>query len=294
MNKSHAIWYALTVPLAWGVSYPFMKVALATVPPLTIVALRCGIAFLATALILRPQAMAVNRRALGFSAVLGALLAGVFLGLLYGVAGTSASVAGFLTSTTVLIVPLLHSLWTRVLPGRQVMAGLVPVTLGLYFISGADLSGISYGAWGCFAASFLYSLHVLFSNFAVQRISPLCLGVWQLGFAALFSGVAAFLLETPVLPYTPSAWLGVLGLALICSAYGFVMQAVVQKYLSPETTAFLFSLEPIFSAVVASVFLAEVLGPYGYLGTALIFTGVLIATFRWTTNKDKAASKVAA
>ncbi|WP_407938569.1 EamA family transporter [Niallia nealsonii] len=104
------------------------------------------------------------------------------------------------------------------------------------------------------------------------------LGIYQLGFACLFSAIGIFIFETPVLPQKLIHWFAILGLALICSAYGFVMQPIVQKYTAPENTGFFFSLEPIFSAMFAFLFLHENMGRQGYFSALLILTGVLLAT----------------
>ena len=53
----------------------------------------------------------------------------------------------------------------------------------------------------------------------------------------------------------------VLGLALLCTAYGFILRPVAQKYTTPEHVGFLFSLEPVFSAIFGFLFLRERLHP---------------------------------
>lgn len=284
MTKKQALFLSVTVPLAWGTSYMFMKLGMTGVPAMTIVALRCGIAFLLTFAIFFKKAIRIDRKTMLHSAVTGALLFGVFLCLLYGVAGTSASAAGFLQSTTVIIVPILHAMISREPPAKQVIAGVITVTIGLFLLSGASLAGLNIGALCCLLSALLYAIHILLTKQFVADTDPLCLGIWQLGFAAIYALITTFLLEKPVLPQTAVQWIGILGLALICSAYGFVMQAVLQKYVSPETTGFMFSLEPVFSAIFAFLFLHERLHGLGYAGAVLIFVGVLIANTTGTSN----------
>ncbi|MFR3877293.1 MAG: EamA family transporter [Collinsella sp.] len=85
-----------------------------------------------------------------------------------------------------------------------------------------------------------------------RRVDPLSLGVWQLGFGGLFSGIAACVFGGFALPSTPSEIVVVVALALICSAYGFITQTLVQPHVPAETTGFAFSLEPVCSAVFRS------------------------------------------
>ena len=82
---------------------------------------------------------------------------------------------------------------------------------------------------------------------------------------------------SPIFPSTTLDWISVLGLALLSSAYGFVVQTVVQQYTTPENTGFLFSLEPIFAAIFSFIFLHEKLTEMGYLGAIFILAGVFTA-----------------
>lgn len=84
-----------------------------------------------------------------------------------------------------------------------------------------------------------------------------------------------FLSETPSLPATPTQWGAILGLGLICSAYGFVVQPIAQRYTTPEKIGLIFSLEPVFSALLSWLFLHEILGFKGYTGAILIFAAVI-------------------
>lgn len=104
------------------------------------------------------------------------------------------------------------------------------------------------------------------------------MGVWQLGFAGLFSGIAAFTFGGFTLPSTPNEVIVVVALALICSAYGFITQTLVQPHVPAETTGFAFSLEPVCSAVFSFFLVGEVLSPIAFFGAALILTGVMVAT----------------
>lgn len=72
---------------------------------------------------------------------------------------------------------------------------------------------------------------------------------------------------------------------MICSAYGWVMQTIVQAYVSAEFTSFMFSLEAIFTAFFALLFFGEWLSGLAYLETVLIFIGVLLVTYQ--PKKDK-------
>ncbi|MEK4405734.1 DMT family transporter [Sporosarcina sp. FSL K6-6792] len=277
MTQRQANLILATVSLAWGASYIFMKITVDVIPPITIVALRFGIAFIVMVLIFFKKIIRVDAKTLKYSAIVGALLCGIFIALMYGVKNTTASTAGFLTSTTVILVPVLQIFITRKLPSRKIVCGVLIVSTGLALLLIGDDFTIASGAYYCLVAALLYAVHIIVTNRFVREVDALQLGIYQLGFATFFATVGTFLFETPVLPASAIHWFAILGLALICSAYGFVMQPIAQKYTTPESTGFLFSLEPIFSAIFAFIFINENMGLQGYFAAMLILTGVLIA-----------------
>ena len=106
----------------------------------------------------------------------------------------------------------------------------------------------------------------------------LLLGICQLGFAAVFGAAFNLAFEGSVLPQSPAEWGAVLGLALVCSAFGFAMQPVAQSRTTATHAGLLFSLESVSSAVLSFVFLGEVMAPQCYLGCALILAAVLLSS----------------
>ena len=191
---------------------------------------------------------------------------------------TSASTAGFLQSLTVVIVPFANAALLRRAPERKVLIGTAIVTCGMLLLSGADFTSLNPGAIIMLLSAFIYAGHIIVAKRFVEEVDPLALGVWQLGFGGLFSGIAAYTFGGFTLPSTPNEIVVVVALALICSAYGFITQTLVQPHVPAETTGFAFSLEPVCSAVFSFFLVGEVLSPIAFFGAALILTGVMVAT----------------
>lgn len=286
MIQKHAKLFSATVPLAWGMSYLFVALGASEIPAIELVSLRCGLAFVALVLLFfRHLQKTFSWKMMIYSAFAGLLLFAVFYGLVVGVVDTSASTAGFLASTTVVIVPIIQAMMTRKIPDLKTIVAILIVLSGLFLLTGADLSQFNFGAIMCLMAAALYAIYIILSKYFVERVDAMSLGIWQLGFASLYALMGTFVLERPVLPHSGTVWAAVLGLALICSAYGWVMQTIVQAYVSAEFTSFMFSLEPIFTAFFALLFFGEWLSGLAYLGTILIFIGVLLVSYQ--PKKDK-------
>lgn len=277
MSQQKADFFLFTAAFVWGSSYGFMKLGAETMPPISIAALRCLFAFFLLLPFFMKRIRNTDREILKYSAITGFLIAGVFIGVIYGVIGTSASTAGFLISTSVIMVPILHGLYIRKMPSLPIMAGTAIVTAGLFILNGVTSITLDKGFVLCLLAAFLYALDILFTNTFVSKVDSLLLGIWQMGFAGLMAGAASLLLETPTLPSTLPEWSAILGLPVFSSAYGFTVQAVAQEYTTPERAGFIFSLEPVFAAIFAYFFLGENMGIGELTGAALILLGVWAA-----------------
>lgn len=277
MSQNKADFLLFTAAFVWGSSYGFMKLGAETMPPISIAALRCLFAFFLLLPFFMKRIRKTDREIVKYSAITGFLIAGVFIGVIYGVISTSASTAGFLISTSVIMVPILHGLWIRKMPSLPIMAGTAIVTAGLFILNGVTSITLDKGFVLCLLAAFLYALDILFTNTFVSKVDSLLLGIWQMGFAGLLAGAASLLLETPRLPSTLPEWSAILGLAVFSSAYGFTVQAVAQEYTTPERAGFIFSLEPVFAAIFAYFFLGENMGIGELTGAALILLGVWAA-----------------
>lgn len=84
----------------------------------------------------------------------------------------------------------------------------------------------------------------------------------------------------------------VLYVSVVCTFIPTLITVLLQKYISPVTVSFIYILEPVLGAVVANLYLGEVLPVQGYLGGALVVLGALINT--WGTvgpPAEKSAQK---
>jgi drug/metabolite transporter (DMT)-like permease len=278
------------VSMAWGTSYLLMKFGLNGVEPFNLIALRFGIAFVITIIIFFTRVIKADSKTIGYSALIGLILFSIFTALMYGLKTTTVSSAGFLTSTTVIFVPILQSLITRDIPKLPVIAGILVIVAGIGLLTIGDSFVIEDGSILCLLGALLYAVHIIATNYFAHKTDALQLGILQLGFAAWYGLIFSFIFETPTLPATTTQWVAVLGLALVCSAFGFVVQPIAQKFTTPERTGVLFALEPVFSALFGFVFLQEILQLQGYVGAILVLCGVFISGLKTKDNCSKVLS----
>ena len=287
MSHTRANLLLISIAIAWGSSYIFMKVGLESLNTSSIIMWRFAIAFVVMAVLFYKKIIRVTKQTLVASAILALPMYGVFVFLLNGMQSTNVSTASFLTSTTVVFVPLIHAMFTKRMPSRKTMMSLGVVVAGLALLTIGDDFGLSYGAILCLLCAVCNALYLVWTNHYARKVQPLQLGIFQLGFTALYACVG-FVNETPMMPATTNEWMAILGMALLCSAYGYVLQPVAQRYTSAEEAGFIFSLEPVFAVIFAFMFFGEVMSGVAVAGAALILSGVLIANY---VPKTKAMMK---
>lgn len=283
MSHTRANLLLISIAIAWGSSYIFMKVGLESLNTSSIIVWRFALAFIVMAALFYKKIIRVTKQTLVASAILALPMYGVFVFLLNGMQSTTVSTASFLTSTTVVFVPLLHALITKHIPSRKTMMSLAVVVAGLALLTIGDDFGLSYGAILCLLCAICNALYLVWTNHYAKKVQPLQLGIFQLGFTALY-GCVGFAVEAPMMPATMNEWMAILGMALLCSAYGYVLQPVAQRYTSAEEAGFIFSLEPVFAVIFAFMIFGEVMTGVAVAGAVLILSGVLIANYVPKTN----------
>ena len=284
----------VSVSLAWGSSYLLMKIGLDGISPFNLIAMRFGIAFVCMALLFSSRFRMLTVSILAKGALMGTLLFLLFTGLVYGVNHTTASTAGFLASTTVIIVPILESLLKRKLPNLPIMLSILLAVIGLYLLMVKDAFALDNGAVYCLLAALFYAIYIIVFDRIAKNEDTLLTSIIQLGVTSLLATLLMLCVENPSLPETPIQWGAIFGLGLICSAYGFVVQPLVQRYMSSEKIGLIFSLEPVFSAILSYIFLHEVLNAKGYIGAALIFSGIVLSKITVPVATPHAPSEVQA
>lgn len=283
MSHTRANLLLISIAIAWGSSYIFMKVGLESLNTSSIIVWRFVLAFIVMAALFYKKIIRVTKQTLVASAILALPMYGVFVFLLNGMQSTTVSTASFLTSTTVVFVPLLHALITKHIPSRKTMMSLAVVVAGLALLTIGDDFGLSYGAILCLLCAICNALYLVWTNHYAKKVQPLQLGIFQLSFTALY-GCVGFAVEAPMMPATMNEWMAILGMALLCSAYGYVLQPVAQRYTSAEEAGFIFSLEPVFAVIFAFMIFGEVMTGVAVAGAVLILSGVLIANYVPKTN----------
>ncbi|WP_127590478.1 DMT family transporter [Paenibacillus lautus] len=268
----------LFITICWGSSYLFMKMGLDSLGEFNLIALRFGLAFILAGVIFLPRLRQVNVKTIRYAMLLGFILFIMFTALTLGLKTTTTSNAGFLVSLTVVFVPLLHTfLFKKKIENKVVVSILLALT-GIALLTIQLPFTFKIGDLFCIAAALCYALHINMVSTAAQKVDTLSLGILQLGFTGLYAFISSLLFETPVWPSTTHSWIAVLVLSVVCTAIGFIFQTIAQKYTTATRTGLVFSLEPVFAALVGFWFAHEIMNSNQYVGAALVFLSVVLSS----------------
>ncbi|MCG7336912.1 DMT family transporter [Sporosarcina sp. ACRSM] len=284
------------VTMFWGASYLFMKMGLQSIQEYNLIALRFGFAFLVATLVFYRRFPKMDRKTILHGFLLGSLLFLSTSVVVIGLKTTSVSNAGFLFSLAVIFVPLLIALFSRKKPEKRLLISVCISMTGIGLLTLNETLSINTGDFLCILGALFYALHIIITGKVTQKADAISIGVLQLGFAGAWGLLFSSIFEKPQLPNDTESWMAILALSILCSAVGFIGQTVAQKYTSPTRTGLIFSLEPVFAAFFAFIFIGEILTYKGYVGAVLVLLGVLAAEINvkkpiWRRNFVKTISR---
>ena len=262
----------------WGASYLFMRYAVPHFGAALMIELRVLIA----GLLLAAFMLAAGRkadwrrhwRAWVLVAVIGTAVP--FLLIAEAVRTIDASTAAILNALVPLFTTIVAALWIRdaitpakaagivmSIAGTAVLVGWTPTPMTSKELTAAAMS---------VAATLLYGCNIVYSRVRLREAAPVATSAWTLLLAALV-----------LLPFTPldrdlaaipaSAWLAVLGLAVVSTTVAFIFYYRLIADIGAVKASTVTLLVPVFGMIWGVLLLGEPLTPGRLTGCAIILFG---------------------
>ena len=284
MSRSLAALLLIVCTTLWGFAFLFQKGAMAHMGPLVFTAIRYGIG---TVLVL-PLAFREYRRQ---RAIMGPLTGrqwrqlSILLLSFFGVvwaqqaALQTASVTngGFLTTLYVIFTPIVTFILARVRPHPIVYLGAPLALVGIYLLTGADITAFSFGDGLLIVCAISWAIQIAVLAPLVQETGmPVTMSAACFAATAILSTIFFPFTEHPTLAAVSAGWIEILYTGVMSTAIAFTLQAIGQQYVPPANAAIILSAESLFAALAGALFLGERLPPLGYAGAALIFVAILL------------------
>jgi len=270
--------------LLWGSTFVVVKNSLDQASVFVFLAARFSLAGLCMA-IFRWGALRAARREEIFAGVrLGFFMFGGYAFQTAGLRYTTASNSGFITGSSVVLVPLILAFfWGKRVP-LWVYCGTIAAAAGLYFLTvpASSVAHLNRGDVLTFFAAASYAVHIILVGEYTREHSAAALSVLQVLACALMAWLTALgadAISWQPMRFEPSSslWVGIAVCAVFATAVAFSLQLWAQQYTTPNHAAILFTLEPVFAVATSYVVLGERLGPRSVFGAALVLAGILAA-----------------
>ncbi len=270
----------------WGPSFLFIKVAVAEIPPLTLVLGRVALAavLLTVFLLAQGKSLPRSRTVWRHLAVMGLVHNAIpFVLFSWGEQYIDSALASILNGTVPLFTIVLAHYF--VADDRLTPAKLVGVLIGFAgllllitpsFVDG--LQGTTSGLVAVTLACLLYGVAIVYSRNNLRGLPPLVAPAGQMIMATIYLLPLSLLVERPfsLPPLSLQALgsmlaLGVFGTAVAFVVYYRLLETAPASYVSMTTYVI-----PVFGVILGVLVLNEQLTWHAYAGFALILLGVMI------------------
>jgi len=287
-RNSNALVWSLFLALGffWGSSYLWIKIALESVPPLTLIAGRLvlGSLFLWSVVLLTREPLPRAARQYGHlfvMAIVNIVLPFVLIG--YGEQSIDSALASILNATVPLFVIILAPLF---LPDERItwprIAGLAVGFAGVILLVAPDLVNVSdadlSGELMLLGSSLCYAVGNVYAKRNVKGLAPRIPALFQVFLATLVIVPLALVVDRPFTNVHPDpsailaiAWLGILG-----SGFAYLCYFTILANWGATRTSMVAYLLPVVGIVLGALVLDDPVTLNRVLGTVLVIAGIAL------------------
>lgn len=273
----------ILVTLLAAVGWIFSKETLAGLPPLLFIGTRFLLAGLVLLVLGRSDLHRIKQPdMLWRSLCIGAVMAAALLCWIKGLEqGSHLGEGAFITSLGVVLVPVIARLLFGDVVALSTWVSLPVAVTGLGLLSLDGGFNPDPGQLYFLSAALLFSFHFTLIARLAAKIPAVILTATQLIVAGLISTVVSALVEPWPTEVAIPIWGWFLASALVATSLRFTLQTYGQGLAPVSHVALIMVLEPVWTALIASLWFDETMTQLQLLGCTLIFSAMLISRWRW-------------
>lgn len=275
----------LGITFIWGTSFTIVKDAIGRIDAMEFLALRFLVATVVLVALFRRDLLKSQRSDLIAAVWIGLLLWVGFTLQVKGLELTTPSKSAFVTGFSVILVPLFEAAFKRRIPSPVNFLCAAFALAGLYLLTGTrSLRPIDWGIFLTFLCAVAFAVHVIVVGHYARDRNLNVLVVGQIGVTAVASSILSIRNGIPPLHLSGRTVAAILVTAVLATALAFYTQNWAQKHTLPSRTALIFSMEPVFAALVTYYTIHERWNLQMVIGCGLIFIGIIASEIR---SKEK-------
>lgn len=288
MNRSEATISLVIITFFSASQYAFLAGVPDSVPQFSFLFITGLVGFLITAFLFFNELSRLDKKQVlqGFLMAVETLAFNLFL--LLG-SGVGAMVSSCVVSAYFMFVPLFSFLLFREKPEKHVLLGSAVVLVGLFFMMGADVSGLlDINILYLLLADGSFALYIITAGHFSARSNPALLVMGERFFGCvmalcLWVGQSAVTHTPMALPAEPAFWGSVLFIGIFMRGMYTVVQLYAQRYIDPMRASLIFSTEIIITMAISPLLTLlfgaapESITPMRIAGAAVMVAGILAA-----------------
>ena len=264
--------------MIWGITFVMVKDALNDAPPFIFLALRKGLAFLFGVVYLHRNIKKITTLEIISGLICGFVLYAGYSFQNFGLILTTPSKSAFITSVSVILVPVLLSLFGLQKVRLKFWIIIIMALCGLYVLLNPAGGNINFGDILTFGCAFSFALHVIFQDiYLKKKVDVVRFFVVQVMFVFIFSSISGFIFEGNSIVLSERLLVAIAVTGIFGTFVAIIIMLWAQTILTATQTAILLSLEPVFAALFSVFYAGEILGLSGWIGGVMIVFSVAIS-----------------
>ncbi|WP_312428519.1 DMT family transporter [Lacrimispora sp.] len=277
MKKRLAIGGLILVTIIWGGGFVASDMALESMKPFQIMAVRFLLGTILMGLISSRSLKGITKSEAKAGGLMGLALFAGFAFQIVGLQYTTPSKNAFLTALNVVIVPFISFLILRKKIGARGIAGAVMSIAGVALLSLDRNFSLGLGDGLTIICAVGFAFQIFLTSEFVKKYRATVLNFIQMITAFLLSFISLMAFGETQFHVTGKGILSVLYLGVISTTVCYLLQTASQKYVDETKAAIILSLESVFGTLFSILILGEIVTPRMLAGSLIILGAVVIS-----------------
>jgi len=280
----------IIINLLWASTFIFGKILLNdfSIPVSFIISFRFLVAGITVGIIFWRK-ITFSKNVMIKGSIIGSINGLAMIFQLVGLQYTTASNSGFLTATYILFLPFIEKLFWRNKIRKVVLLSVTTAFIGVYLLSVSEFGSFQFNIGDIYtiACGLIFAFQIMFishytkesniySLILIQFMASAVMGFGYLGYEIFVIGKS---IDFGVI-LDPTVISTLVFLAIFATFIPFSLQFYVQKRIQPTIAGLAYLMEPIFTVILAVIFLSEGFGWQTFFGILFILLGILMANFK--------------
>jgi drug/metabolite transporter (DMT)-like permease len=277
MKKRLAIGGLILVTIIWGGGFVASDMALESMRPFQIMAVRFLLGTILMGLISIRSLKGITKSEVKAGGLMGIALFAGFAFQIVGLQYTTPSKNAFLTALNVLIVPFISFLILKKKIGARGIAGALMSIAGVALLSLERNFSLGLGDGLTLICAVGFAFQIFLTSEFVKKYRATVLNFIQMITAFFLSFISLMAFGETQFHVTGKGILSVLYLGVISTTICYLLQTASQKYVDETKAAIILSLESVFGTLFSILILGEIVTPRMLAGSIIILGAVVIS-----------------